>query len=396
MSIDADLFFSYSIQNVKEQQVPVLKAYKYRIYPTQEQEELITKHFGCARHVYNWALHLKQTHYHETGKSLSKRALQDLLVASKKADKPWLNEVNSQSLLASLLHLDSAFGNFFKKIAKFPRYKKKYASWQSFQCPQHAAVNFEEGALHLPKMKNIPIKFHREFSGKIKTVTVKKAPSGKYFVSILVEEPHSLPITTVIEPDKTLGLDMGIQHFLIDSEGHKIDNPKYLYHGLKKLRAQQRKLSRMSKNSHNRAKQKSKVAILHEKVANKRYDFAHQISAIFANKNHVTSFAIEDLHIKGMIQNRKLARAIADCGWGMFLNTLSYKCEWQGKNLIKIDRFAASSKTCSKCGVKQAKLPLFIRNWTCVCGAQHDRDINAAIMIKQFSLAQPPGQCVAA
>ena len=374
----------------------MLKAYKYRIYPTKAQAELMAKHFGCARYIYNWALNLKQVHYQETGKSLSKRVLQDLLVASKKLDKPWLTEVNSQSLLASLLNLDNAFGNFFKKIAKFPRFKKKHSSYQSFQCPQHVEVNFEAGLLNLPKIKNIPTKFHRTFAGKIKTVTIKRAPSGKYFASILVEDLEAIPMPALIEQDKTLGLDMGIRHFLIDSEGNKIENPKYLLNALKKLRAQQRKLSRMKKDSHNRAKQKLKVAILHEKVAHKRYDFVHQISAKLADKNQATSFAIEDLHIKGMVKNRKLARAISDCGWRMFLNALSYKCDWNGKNFIKIGRFAASSKTCSACGVKQEKLPLSIREWACSCGAQHDRDINAAIMIKQFSLAQPPGQCAAA
>ncbi len=374
----------------------MLKAYKYRIYPTKAQAELMEKHFGCVRHIYNWALNLKQVHYQETGKSLSKRVLQDLLVASKKLDKPWLTEVNSQSLLASLLNLDNAFGNFFKKIAKFPRFKKKHSSYQSFQCPQHVEVNFEAGLLNLPKIKNIPTKFHCTFSGKIKTVTVKRAPSGKYFASILVEDLEAIPMPALIEQDKTLGLDIGIRHFLIDSEGNKIENPKYFLNTLKKLRAQQRTLSRMKKDSHNRAKQKLKVAILHEKVANKRYDFVHQISAKLADKNQATSFAIEDLHIKGMVQNHKLARAISDCGWRMFLNALSYKCDWNGKNVIKIGRFAASSKTCSACGVKQEKLPLSIQVWACSCGAQHDRDINAAIMIKQFSLAQPPGQCAAA
>lgn len=374
----------------------MLKAYKFRIYPDKTQAELMAKHFGCARHIYNWGLHLKQSHYQETGKSLSKRAIQDLLVASKKADKPWLNEVNSQSLLASLLHLDNAFGNFFKKLAKFPRFKKKQASWQSFQCPQHAEVNFEKGLLNLPKIKNISTKFHRSFSGKIKTVTIKKSPSGKYFASILVEEAISAPIPTLIEQDKTLGLDMGITHFCIDSQGNKVDNPKHLLASLGRLKAEQQKFSRMKKESHRRGKQKLKLAVLHETVANKRYDFIHQLSAKLAVENQATSFAVENLHIKGMVKNHKLARAISDCGWGLFLNALSYKCEWNGKNLIKIDRFAASSKTCSTCGLKQEKLPLSIREWQCCCGAQHDRDINAAIMIKQFSLAQPPGHCVAA
>lgn len=162
-----------------------MRAHKYRIYPTAEQQVLMNHHFGCARHVYNWALAEKNRHYEETGKSLSKRALQDAMVASKREDKPWLNDVNSQALLAALGHLDSAFTNFFQGRAKFPRFKKKYAGWQSFQCPQHVKVNFDTGEIQLPKIGAVKAKLHRPFQGKIKTVTIKRSPSGKFFASVL-------------------------------------------------------------------------------------------------------------------------------------------------------------------------------------------------------------------
>lgn len=369
----------------------MLKAYRYRIYPNEEQIILIAKHFGCVRHVYNWGIDCKQKHYQEAGKSLPKRQLQDMLVAIKKTDKPWLNEVNSQSLLAALENLDTAFRKFFRKEAEFPTRKKKYSSWQSYQCPQHVKIDFSQQLLNLPKIKHITIKCHREFDGKIKTVTIKRSPTGKYFVSILVEEQASTPVAVTIEAEKTLGLDMGITHFLIDSEGTKIENPRVLNQSLERLRIEQRILSRQHKGSHNRAKQKTIVAKLHERVSNRRNDFIHQTSAKLAVKNQATSFAIEDLNIAGMVKNHRLARAISDCGWGKFIAMLAYKCEWNGKNLLKINRFAASSKTCSHCYIKQEKLPLAIRQWECSCGAHHDRDINAARMIKHFALAQPPG-----
>lgn len=205
-----------------------MRAYKYRIYPNGEQKVLLAKHFGCVRHVYNWALAEKEKHYKETGKSLSKRQLQDLLVASKKDDKEWLNEVNSQSLLASLVHLDTAFTNFFRGRAKFPRFKSKYSGWQSYQCPQHVTVDFDNNRINLPKLKGIKAKLHRPFVGKIKTVTIKRSPSGKYYASVLVENGAIDPVLALIEPEHTVGLDVGLTSFLIDSAGNKSDNPRLL------------------------------------------------------------------------------------------------------------------------------------------------------------------------
>lgn len=370
-----------------------MKGYKYRIYPNAEQSEIFAQHFGTARFVYNTALEMKKRYYDQYGKGLSKRAIQDQFVALKKTEEfDWLNTINSQSILAALGNVHTAYQNFFRGNAEFPKFKKKYSGWQSFQCPQHVTIDFENGLINLPKIKEgIKINFHREFEGEIKTVTIKRTPTGKYTATILVDDGVENPIRTTIDPGNSIGIDIGITHFLIDSEGGKIENPKILKQSLDRLAIEQRKLSRKKDGSANRAKQKRVVAQVHETVANKRYDFIQQQSAKLAINSQVTSFAVEDLNIKGMVKNRKLSRAISDCGWGMFLKALQYKCDWNGKNLLKIDRFAPSSKTCSACGTKVDKLPLSIREWQCDCGAKHDRDINAAKNIRAFALAEAQG-----
>jgi putative transposase len=373
----------------------MLKAYKYRIYPTDEQKAQLALHFGHVRHVYNWALEQKIKTYEETKKSLSRRMLQSRLVEMKKTEKHWLCDVNSQSLLAALFQLDVAFQNFFQGRAGFPKVKKKYDGHQSFQCPQHVSVDEVNGMLDLPKIKNIKITLHRLFSGKIKTVTVKKTPTNKYFVSILVENVDPLPIKTTIEPEKTIGLDMGLTHYVIDSKGNKTMHPAFLRKSLGRLQQVQKQFSRQhKKDTKNRAKQKKIVAKIHEIILNQRNNFIHQLSAKLVFKNHETSFAIEDLHIKGMIKNKKLSKSIADSGWRKFITALSYKCEWHGKNVLRIDRFLPSSKICHVCKRKQEKMPLHIREWQCECGVRHDRDINAACNIRAYALAGALGLSV--
>jgi putative transposase len=374
----------------------MLKAYKYRLYPDKKQQELLAKHVGHARHVYNWALEAKKKTYEETGKSLSKRALQDQLVLMKRTEKPWLSEVNSQTLLAALMNLEKAFINFFAKRASFPKCKKKYDSHQSFQCPQHVKVDAELNLLHLPKIKAIKASYHRMFTGTVKTVTISKVPSGKYFASILIDNQEPIATPSCIEADKTSGLDMGLTHYLISSEGDKKEHPKHLRSSLLQLVKSHQQLSRKKvKDTHNRAKQKMLLAKKHEKVANRRHAHIHQLSAILAYKNQETSFAVEDLHIKGMIRNRKLSQAIGDSGWGKFISCLKYKCEWSGKNLLTINRFLPTSKICHVCDRKREKLPLSVREWQCdSCFAVHDRDINAAKNIKAFALADTRGSSV--
>lgn len=373
----------------------MLKAYKYRIYPDEAQNKLIELHFGHVRHVYNWALAQKIDHYKKTQKSLRKKILQQQLVQMKHMEKPWLNDVNSQSLLAALFNLEIAYKNFFSKKIGFPKFKKKYDGHQSYQCPQHAAVDFENGLLNLPKIKNIKTKFHRDFIGQIKTVTISRTPSNKYFASILVDDKSEIPMKSLIEENKTLGMDLGLSHYLITDQGQKVNHPTHLRNGLCLLRKQQKKFSRKIKYSKNRSKEKIKLAKLHENISNQRKDFVQKLSAKFAFKNHETSFAVEDLYIKGMIKNRKVSRALADSGWRSFITALTYKCNWAGKNVLTINRFGPSSKMCHVCGTKREMMPLHIREWRCdVCKTMHDRDINAAKNIKAFALADAAGLAV--
>lgn len=380
---------------MKNGKIAMFKAYKYRIHPSPEQKKLMEMHFGHSRHVYNWALREKINHHEQTGKSLDKNELQKRLVQMKKSEKPWLGEVNSQSLLAALLNLETAYRNFFQKRASFPKFKKKYDGHQSFQCPQHVIADIESSLLHLPKIKSVRTKFHRDFVGQIKTVTISRKPSGKYFASILVDNQESIPVKSAVEPDRTLGIDMGLSHYLVTSHGHKENHPAHLRNNLSRLAKKQQQFSRKIKYSKNRSMEKTGLAKLHERIGNKRGDFIHQQSAKLAFKNHETTFAVEDLHVKGMIKNRKLARAITDSGWRKFINALTYKCEWTGKNVLTINRFAPSSKTCHVCSARQEKMPLNVREWQCdVCETLHDRDINAAKNIRAFALADAVGSTV--
>lgn len=243
-------------------QIAMLKAYKYRICPDELQKKLIEMHFGHVRHIYNWALAQKVNHYKETQKSLSKKILQQKLVHMKQTEKPWLNEVNSQSLLASLFNLETAYKNFFRKKIGFPKFKQKYDGHQSYQCPQHVTVDFDNGLLALPKIKNIKTKFHRHFSGQIKTVTISRTPSNKYFASILVDDKRKVPLKSAIEENKTLGLDLGLSHYLITDKGVKENHPQHLRHGLLQLRKRQQQFSRKLKYSKKSFQRKSKTCAI--------------------------------------------------------------------------------------------------------------------------------------
>ena len=371
----------------------MLKAYKYRIYPNREQQVLIEKHFGCSRFVFNWALALQQRYYAIFGKSLSRGKIQSHLVKKKKKAKfSWLSEVNSQSLLNALLNVHTAFTNFFKGQAKFPRFKSKKIPQRSYQCPQHCTVNFAQGMINLPKLKGIKAVFSREFIGNIKTVTISKTATGKYYASVLVDNGETLPIPTTIEPSLTVGIDLGIHHLLNLSDGSKFDNPKHLAKASQRLSAQQKIFARKQKTSKNYQKQKLAVARIHEKVRNQRLDLHHKITHSLICENQATSYALEDLAVKNMVKNRKLAKAINDVGWGQFVTLLTYKAKWYGKNVLKVNRFFASSKTCSHCHHKLESLPLSVRHWTCPsCQTHHDRDINASNNIRHQALADVAG-----
>lgn len=370
----------------------MLRAYRYRIYPTDEQKVLFAKTFGCCRFVYNWALNLKITAYQERKETLGNVYLTNLMKSELKAEYEWLSDVNSQSLQSALRNLDTAYTNFFRntKAVGFPKFKSR-KDRQSFLCPQHCRVDFEKGTVTIPKAKDIPAVLHRKFKGTVKTVTVSMAPSGKYFASVLVDTAiQELPVT-LIQDDTTLGIDLGLKSLAVCSDGRTFDNPKNLQRSLDRLKLLQKRLSCKQKGSSNRNKARIRVARLQEHIANSRKDNLHKITYALTHDSQVRTICMEDLNVKGMQRNHHLAQAVSDVSFGMFLTLLEYKCKWYGVNLVKIDRFAPSSKTCGKCGYIYKGLKLSERSWICPeCGTHHDRDFNAACNIKRFGLKALP------
>lgn len=370
----------------------MLRAYKYRIYPTDEQKVLFAKTFGCCRFVYNWALNLKITAYKERKETLGNVYLTNLMKSELKAEHEWLSEVNSQSLQSALRNLDTAYTNFFRNTTAvgFPRFKSR-KDRQSFLCPQHCRVDFTDGTITVPKAKDIPAVLHRKFKGTVKTVTVSMTPSGKYYASVLVDT--SMQEIQPLEPvlRTSLGIDLGIKSLAVCSDSRTFENPKNLQKNLDRLAVLQKRLSRKRKGSENRNKARVKVARLQERIANCRRDNLHKITHALTHDNQVRTICMEDLNVKGMQRNHHLAGSVGDASFGMFLTLLEYKCRWYGVNLVKIDRFAPSSKTCRKCGCVYKGLKLSERSWTCPeCGAHHDRDFNAACNIKEFGLKALP------
>jgi len=365
-----------------------VKAYKYRLYPNLDQETLLAKHFGVCRYIYNRGLDIRSESYKDSKKSVNMFQISKMATEWKK-ELNWLKEVNSQSIQSSLRNLDVAFTNFFKKKTKYPTFKSKHHK-QSFSSPQNCKVDFENGRFFCPKFKNgIKCVFHREFSGNIKTCTISKTKSGKYYVSILVETNLKKQKEIKPEFDTNLGIDLGIKDFATFSDGTKIKNPKHLKWKLKSLRRQQRKLSRKKKGSNNRNKQRIKVARTHEKVSNTRLDFLHKLSCSISENQTYTSVSMEKLNIQQMIKNKYLSRNIMDCGWYLFQTLLKYKLDDKGKSLILIGQYEPSSKKCNKCSSLNNDLKLRDRIWTCKnCGFVHDRDLNAAINIKNLAFAE--------
>lgn len=370
----------------------MLRAYKYRIYPTGEQKVLFAKTFGCCRFVYNWALNMKITAYKERKETLGNVYLTNLMKSELKAEHDWLSEVNSQSLQSALRNLDTAYTNFFRnsKAVGFPRFKSR-KDRQSFLCPQHCRVDFERGTITIPKTKDIPAVLHRRFRGTVKTVTVSLTPSGKYYASVLVDTNLQELPPMEKEASTTVGIDLGIKSLAVCSDGRTFDNPKNLQHSLQRLAMLQKRLSRKQKGSANRDKARVKVARLQEHISNCRKDNIHKITHELTHDSQVRTICMENLNVKGMQRNHHLAQSVADASFGMFLTMLEYKCRWYGVNFIKTDRFAPSSKTCGKCGHVYKGLKLSERSWICPeCGTHHDRDFNAACNIKEFGLKALP------
>ncbi len=357
----------------------VNKTYKFRIYPNAEQEQNLARHFGHSRFVYNYFLNQRKEQYLEDKKSDNYYAQAASLTKLKKEeDTKWLKEVNSQTLQFALKSLDSAYTNFFRGNAKFPRFKSR-RNKNSFTVPQSGKI--VDGKLNIPKFKNgIKIKLHREVLGTIGKMSITRTPSGKYFVSIFTEqEIEQLPIN-----NKSIGCDLGIKDFVITSDNKKFKNNRYTKKYARKLKEAQQHLSRKQKGSNGFEKQKIKVAKIHEKIANSRLDTLHKVSKELVDENQV--ICIEDLNIKGMIKNRKLSKHIADASWGNFVNLLQYKCDWYGREFVKVNRFFPSSKTCNECGWINQDLNLSIREWTCVNGHKLDRDLNASLNILKEGL----------
>ncbi len=350
----------------------MITATKIRIYPDDKQVEKLAKSFGCARWFWNNSLAETQKLYHETGKGLGQFALNSRLPILKK-EFEWLAEPHSQVLQSVSLNLSRSFINFFEKRAAYPSFKSKHGK-QSIQYPQ--GVKIVEGRkLFLPKIGHVKAKVHREIVGTIKTVTISKTPTGKYFAAILAENELIQP--EVSYEGKILGVDVGLTHLAITSDGSKFDNPRHIAKAAKNLRRKQQKLSHKVKGSNTRNKARLLVAKAHERIANTRKDNLHKLSKRLVDENQV--IAVEDLHVKGMMKNHCLAKAISDVGWSMFTTMLKYKAERAGKGYIEVNRFFPSSKACSCCGIVVKSLPLTVRSWTCQsCGTLHDRDVNAA------------------
>lgn len=358
------------------------RAYKFRLYPSREQAELLAKHFGCTRFVYNHFLNQRKEQYRLTGKSDNYYAQARSLTELKKQEATaWLKEINSQSLQFALRSLETAYTNFFQKRAKFPSFKSKHAK-NSFTVPQ--SVFIADGRLFIPKFKEgIKCRVHREIKGKVGKATISKTPSGKYFVSVFTEEEYVTPIK---KSGKAVGVDMGLKDLLITSDGETFKNNRYIKRYERKLAKAQLHLSRKKKGSKGFENQRLKVAKLHEKIANSRADYLHKCSISLVRR--YDTICIEDLNVKGMERNNRLAKSVTDASWGAFVSMLTYKAEWNGKKVVKIDRFFPSSQTCNVCGYinKQTK-DLSVREWECpVCHTHHNRDVNAAINILRFGL----------
>lgn len=355
----------------------MLKAYKYRLYPNKDQKIQIAKTFGCCRFVYNQTLAYRKDIYEQKKKSLSKIDCNNYCNRELKAQYGWLKEVDKFALTNAIYNMDSAYQKFFKEHAGYPKFKSKHDNRKSYTTSftnRNIAVAFEKNKVKLPKLKWIKAKLHRQFNGSIKAATISQTPSGKYYVSFLVETVHEI----LPQVDGKVGLDLGIKDFCITSNGEIYKNPKNLRKFERLLMKLQRQLAHKKKGSNNYHKTRIRIAKCHEKITNLRKDYLHRISLKIVNENQV--IVTENLKVQNMMKNHHLAKSVADVSWYEFTRQLSYKSEWNDRIYKKIDTFFPSSQLCSCCGyLNPVTKDLSVRKWSCPnCKTIHDRDINAA------------------
>ena len=359
----------------------MLRVVKVRIYPSQQQKVSLAQAFGTTRWVWNYFLALTNQTYKETGKGIAKYDMIKQLPKLKKLEETeWLKETYSQSLQSVCLNLSRAFVNFFEKRAKYPRFKSKFGK-QSLIYPQN--VKLAENKIYFPKLDWIDAVIHRPIKGSIRTVTITKNCAEQYYASVMFEDGKELPKPNT--EGRAIGLDLGLTHFCITSNSQKFDNPRWLNSHERNLKVKQQQLSRKQKGSNNKNKSRLKVAKVHNKISRCREDFHHKLSRRIVNENQV--IVLENLVVKNMVKNHNLAKAISQVGWGQFCTMLKYKAEQFGKIYLEVDRFFPSSKTCHVCLNQVGSLSLDVRQWTCSsCNTTHDRDINAAISLREEGL----------
>lgn len=362
------------------------KAYKYRIYPTKDQKYTIDKTLSICRLVYNLALEVKISAW--KAKQINITAF-DLMrqFTELRREYNWMKEASGSAVYSRIYNIDAAFKGFFKGNG-YPQFKKKRGTQSYQERNGRRRLDWDKGLLTLPRIKDIPIKLSRRFEGEIRTITISRTATGKYYASILVKMDLMSPEPPDVAADSAVGIDIGLHSYAITSDGRFMQPNRNLEKSLQRLKCLQRRVTNKKKGSNNRIKALRRVAILHEQISNQRYDYIHKTTTYIVRDNQATTFVIEDLNVSGMLKNQNISKAIQDASFYEFSRQMKYKCEWYGKNLINIDQFAPSSKRCSDCGEINQNLTLADREWTCVCGCHHDRDLNAAKNIKWFGLQQ--------
>lgn len=357
----------------------MLKVVKVRLYPNSQQQEALSQSFGNCRWLWNYCLNLMNQTYKDTGKGLSGYQIKKQIPELKK-EYEWLKLTYSQCLQSVCLNLGVAFNNFFERRSGYPSFKSKHNK-QSIQYPQN--VKRVDNCLRLPMIGDVKAVYHRDINGKFKTVTVSKNCSNHYYAAILFDDGKDKPERSA--DGKAIGIDLGLSHFAVTSDGSKFNNPRFFKKHERNLKIKQQQLSRKKKGSNNRSKSRVKVAKIHNKITRCREDFQHKLSRRIINENQV--ICVESLAVANMVKNHKLAKAISQVGWGMFCTMLKYKAEQEGKIYQEVDRFYPSSKTCNVCLNTVNSLPLDIRFWDCSnCKTHHDRDINAAKNVRDEGL----------